>query len=192
MADYLPGTSPKKNEKYTYSDYLNWPNNERWELINGVAYSMSPAPKTAHQRLSGFIFNHIYDFLKGKKCEAFSAPFDVKLDEETVVQPDLLVVCDKDKIDEKGCNGAPDLVVEILSESTAYKDETEKRLIYEKHGVREYWIINPDLPEVMQFTRSGDKFLKPEHLSTNENLESRVLDGFVLSLKELFLSAEGK
>jgi len=186
MADYVPGTSPKKNEKYTYQDYLSWPDDERWELIGGYAFAMSPASKTGHQRLSGLLFAAIFNFLDGKDCEAFSAPFDVKINEDTVVQPDLLVVCDKSRIDERGCNGAPDLVVEILSDSTAYKDETEKRLIYERSGVREYWIINPGLPEVMRFIRGDGGFLKPEHLSKPEILSSTVLDGFELSLDKLF------
>ena len=121
----------------------------RWELIDGAAYAMSPAPKTNHQRLSFFIALEIGKYLEGRSCEAFSAPFDVRLADDTVVQPDLSVICDKSKIDEKGCSGAPDLVVEILSDSTAYKDETEKRLLYERVGVREYWIINPGLPEVV-------------------------------------------
>ncbi|HAK47311.1 MAG TPA: Uma2 family endonuclease [Spirochaeta sp.] len=186
MGDYQQGTSPQKNEKYTYNDYLSWPENERWELIKGFAYSMSPAPKTRHQRISVILSSAIFDFLKGKPCEIFSAPFDVKLDDDTVVQPDLSVICDKDKIDEKGCNGAPDLIIEILSESTALKDQTEKRLLYEESGVREYWIINPDLPEVMAFIHDGKSFAKPVHLSKDEILESVVLDGLVLQLEEVF------
>ena len=191
MADYEQGTSPKKNEKYTYKDYLSWPDDERWELINGIAYSMSPAPKIRHQRLSMLLGSVIFDFLKDKTCEAFSAPVDVKLDDSTVVQPDLLVVCDKDKLDEKGCNGAPDLVVEILSDSTAYKDLTEKRLLYERAGVREYWIINPDLPEIIRFIRGKKGFEKPEHLSIGETLTSTVLEGFKLPLERMFEEVRG-
>mgnify|MGYP005854663585 CR=1 FL=1 len=186
MGDYERGTSPKKDEKYTYKDYLSWPDDERWELINGAAYAMSPAPKTAHQRLSVVLSSAIFNSLEDKSCEVFTAPFDVKLDEATVVQPDLSVICDKDKIDKRGCTGAPDLVVEILSDSTAYKDLTEKRFLYEKHGVREYWIINPDLPEIMQFIRYKDKFGKPVTFSKDENLESAVLDGFSLPVNSLY------
>ncbi|MBI9107173.1 MAG: Uma2 family endonuclease [Spirochaetales bacterium] len=186
MADYIPGTSLKKNEKYTYEDYLLWPNDQRWELIGGYAYLMSPAPTTSHQRLSRVLSIAVYNYIEGKNCEAFCAPFDVKLAEDTVVQPDLLVICDKSKIEERGCSGAPDLVVEILSDSTAYKDETEKRLLYERSGVREYWIINPGLPEVVSFVRGTAGFLKPEHLSRGETLKSEVLGGFELPLKKLF------
>jgi Uma2 family endonuclease len=186
MGDYERGTSAKKDKKYTYTDYLNWPDDERWELINGAAYAMSPAPKTAHQRISREISKAVFNFLDGKPCEAFSAPFDVKLDDDTVVQPDLSVICGEDKIDERGCTGAPDLVVEILSDSTAYKDLTEKRFLYQKHGVREYWIINPDLPEIMQFKRIKDKFDKPETFSKDETIESAVLDGFSLTVSSLY------
>jgi len=186
MGDYERGTSPKKDERYTYNDYLCWPVDERWELINGIAYAMSPAPKTAHQRLSVLLSSAIFNYLEDKSCEVFTAPFDVKLAEDTVVQPDLSIICDKDKIDEKACNGAPDLVIEILSDSTAYKDMTEKRLLYEKHGVKEYWIINPDLPEIIQFILKKDKFGKFESLSKEETLNSVVLDGFSFSLNSLF------
>ena len=192
MADYVQGTSPKKNVKYTYADYLTWPDDERWELINGIAYGMSPAPKTGHQRLSRELSCAIFNFLDDKSCEAFSAPFDVKLSEETIVQPDISVICDASKIDDKGCNGAPELAIEILSDSTAYKDETEKRLLYEKHGVLEYWIINPGLPELIKFTRGKNGFEKPQHLSKDELLTSDVLEGFELPLDKLFSSLGNK
>ncbi|PIX17728.1 Uma2 family endonuclease, partial [Candidatus Desantisbacteria bacterium CG_4_8_14_3_um_filter_40_12] len=113
----------KQEEQYTYGDYLGWPDEERWELIDGVAYDMSPAPSTKHQKVFGVLFTEFFVYLRGKTCEVFSAPFDVILPEydeneedcRTVVQPDILVVCDKTKIDSKRCKGAPDLAIEILS-----------------------------------------------------------------------------
>ena len=145
---------PRKSdtESWSYADYLVWPDDERWELINGIAYNMSPAPGTRHQRLSGALFNQIYNNLKGKQCEVFAAPFDVRLSDspatsdnyiDTVVQPDIAVVCDKSKLDERGCNGAPDLIVEILSPATAGHDLKIKYELYQRHGVKEYWIIHP-------------------------------------------------
>ena len=143
----MESTAKKLNKKFSYSDYLNWPEDERFELIDGVAYDMSPAPGTEHQSVSFELAGILYNFLKNKKCRAFSAPFDVRLpdmektaDSETftVVQPDITVICDENKIDERGCKGAPDVVIEILSQSTAYRDETEKLRLYEKHKVKEY------------------------------------------------------
>lgn len=130
----------KMDAKYSYKDYLNWPEGERWELIVGVPYSMSPAPTPRHQKVSMVLAGEIYAYLKGKKGQFFAAPFDVrlaandKLDEfvDSVVQPDLLVICDESKIDERGCAGAPDMTIEILSESTAGKDLHDKKDLYER------------------------------------------------------------
>lgn len=146
----LPRTAD--NQRFTYADYLSWSDDKRWELIDGIAYSMSPAPGTRHQRMSGALFNQIYNHLKGKQCEVFAAPFDVRLSDspstsdnyiDTVVQPDISVICDKSKLDERGCNGAPNLIVEILSPATAGHDLKTKYELYQRHGVKEYWIIHP-------------------------------------------------
>lgn len=143
---------PAEHKKFTYKDYLKWPDEERWELINGIAWDMSPAPNRKHQRISGKLFFQIEDYLKEKDCEVYIAPFDVRLPEnkedndketDSVVQPDLLVVCDKSKLDEAGCNGAPDWILEILSPSTAVKDLNNKYQLYQARGVKEYWIIDP-------------------------------------------------
>jgi len=136
----------KLNKKFNYADYLNWADDERWEIIEGVPYNMSPAPAREHQRVSAIIFVKIYNFLSGKECEVYFAPFDVRLAEtkneadeeiETVVQPDIVVICDQNKLDKRGCLGSPDIMVEILSPATSYKDQTEKLLLYEKHGVKD-------------------------------------------------------
>lgn len=138
-------------DRFTYADYRSWTGQERWELVAGQVHAMSPAPSTEHQRLSRRLFVRIANRLDGKPCEPFSAPFDVRLpekgesDEEisTVVQPDIVVVCDPAKIDDRGCRGAPDLVVEIVSPSSASHDMIRKLALYEKHGVREYWVVQP-------------------------------------------------
>ena len=143
---------PAEHKKFTYKDYLEWPDEERWELINGEAWDMSPAPNRKHQKISGKLFFQIEDFLKDKECEVYNAPFDVRLPNtnndsieniDTVAQPDLLVVCDKSKLDDAGCIGAPDWIIEILSPSTAVKDLNNKYQLYQARGVKEYWIIDP-------------------------------------------------
>ena len=135
----------KKEEGFTYRDYLSWPEEERWEIIEGRAYAMSPAPNPRHQRvlwnLTAF-FDRQRDKLRG--CSAFFAPTDVVLDERNVVQPDLFVVCDPEKITEENISGAPDLIIEVVSPSTEVKDKREKRLLYERFGVREYLIVYPE------------------------------------------------
>ena len=135
-------TIPQKDERYTYLDYYSWDDGERWELIDGVAYAMSPAPAPKHQTISRELLVQIANFLKGKPYEVFHAPFDVRLnadsDDDTVMQPDIFVVCDKSKIDDKGCNGAPDMIIEILSPSTAKRDIVLKFNAYLQAGVREY------------------------------------------------------
>jgi Uma2 family endonuclease len=196
LEEIMPIPKEKENIIFNYKIYQTWPENERWELIEGEAYNMSPAPNTEHQNISGEIFGNIWQFLKHKSCKVFSAPFDVRLSEmdnpeeqdiETVVQPDIVVVCDNNKIDKKGCLGAPDLIVEILSPSTSYKDETNKLALYEKHGVREYWIVNPDAKYIMIYHQEGDKYLKPEYLKDEDILTSIVLEGFKIKLQDIFI-----
>ncbi len=181
--------------KFTYADYLAWPDGERWELIEGEAWDMSPAPNRYHQEISMKLSVIIGSFLKGKPCSIYAAPFDVRFPEKfdssdkdiiNVVQPDLTVVCDKSKLDKKGCLGAPDLVVEITSPSTSYKDESHKLKLYEKHGVKEYWIINPDAKIIMMHNLKGKKFDKPVYLRNEGDLESFVLKGLKISIVDLF------
>lgn len=147
----MPNRAFDRPHLFTYGDYVKWPEEERWELIDGIAYNMTPAPSDLHQFLSAELMLQIGLFLRGKQCRVVSAPFDVRLpnakeaDDEvcTVVQPDILVVCDRSKIDKHGCRGAPDFIIEIISPSTGRKDQTVKTVLYEKHGVREYWILHP-------------------------------------------------
>lgn len=154
----MPTPATKTDRHYTYADYLKFPEDERWEIIDGVAYSMAPAPSEPHQDLSGELNAQVRTQLRGKPCRVFAAPFDVRFEnsEKTnkVVQPDLLVVCDRSKITPRGLVGAPDWVVEILSASTAGKDQILKRALYEKHGVREYWLVHP-VDRVLSIYRLG-------------------------------------
>ncbi|MFZ2960141.1 MAG: Uma2 family endonuclease [Candidatus Ozemobacteraceae bacterium] len=147
----LPSTI-KNDQKYTYKDYFAFPEDERWELIDGEAYCMTPAPKTLHQEILSNVHGFLWNFFQGKPCKVFPAPFDVRFpkkpdepDEETdtVLQPDIVVICDKSKLDEAGARGAPDLVIEILSYSSTSRDFIKKRRVYERAGVKEYWIVVP-------------------------------------------------
>ncbi len=146
-----PRPEAATKDLYTYGDYAKWPDEERWELIDGVPYNMSPAPSRIHQKILGELHKQIAVYLTGKTCEVYIAPFDVRLpkgdenDEQidTVVQPDLVVVCDREKLDERGCKGAPDLAVEVLSPGTAGKDMKIKLALYERVGVKEYWLVDP-------------------------------------------------
>ncbi len=140
---------PKLGQKYTIEDWRQWPDDERWELIEGEAWSMSPAPNREHQKILMELAYQIRSYLDKKSCEIYVAPIDVFLlnnenDEETVVQPDILVVCDPAKLIPEGIKGAPDFIIEILSPSTASKDLEIKKVLYEKHGVKEYWIVKSD------------------------------------------------
>ena len=147
----MPNLARKLGGRFTYGDYRSWSEEDRWELIDGVAYDMTPAPARIHADLSMALLKQLLAYFEGKPCKVYYAPFDVRLPEgnepddeiETVVQPDLLVVCDDKKLDDKGCRGAPDLVIEILSPATASKDCILKRALYEKHGVREFWLVDP-------------------------------------------------
>ena len=151
---------------FTYRDYRQWPEDERWELIEGEAYAMSPAPTRTHQTILGEVFRQIANFLEGKPCQVFVAPFDVRLPEQNeaddeiinVVQPDIVVVCDASKLDEKGCRGAPDWVIEVLSPSTASKDHVRKKSLYERHGVHEYWLVHPTDHILTRYRLEGKAF----------------------------------
>lgn len=137
------------NKKYTYADYLTWQLDEMVELIRGKVFKMSPAPSRLHQRVSSNLLKVLFAKMEDNSCQIFHAPFDVRLDnlkpERTgnVVQPDICVVCDLSKLDDKGCNGAPDWIIEIISKSTAQKDLKDKFELYQSAGVREYWIVHP-------------------------------------------------
>ncbi|QFY42007.1 Uma2 family endonuclease [Candidatus Methylospira mobilis] len=142
----------KDNNLYCYGDYLNWPDDVRYELIDGYAYLMSPpGPDLSHQDIAGEIYFQVRQALRGKPCRAFIAPLDVRLPKQneadaqidTVVQPDVMVVCSPEKLDRRGVRGAPDWVVEVLSPSTSGHDQIKKRSVYERHGVREYWLVHP-------------------------------------------------
>ncbi len=183
----------KKNE-CSYGDYLLWPDSGRYEIIEGVVYDMTPAPAPEHQRLLGRLHLKVAGFLEGKECEVFIAPLDVLLPEndepdekvKTVVQPDLLVVCDAKKITPRGCRGAPDWVIEVLSPATASKDQILKRRAYEKAGVREYWVVHPTDRTIMIYRLHKAKLTFVDTYDDQAKLKVACLPGLHLDAAEIF------
>ncbi|MCL2109891.1 MAG: Uma2 family endonuclease [Oscillospiraceae bacterium] len=177
--------------RYTYAEYAEWEldEGERFELMDGIAYAMA-APSVAHQRAVTNLLLGIGNFLKGRRCQVFAAPFDVCLNakgdnDDTVVQPDLVVICDKSKLDEKRCNGAPDLVVEIVSPSSQKHDRFKKFHKYQNAGVREYWMVDITDNVVDVAVLEGDKYLLAEY-SADSVINSAVLEGFSVVASEIF------
>ncbi|MBN2326640.1 MAG: Uma2 family endonuclease [Candidatus Omnitrophica bacterium] len=178
---------PQRKEKYTYQDYCQWPDDERWELIGGVAYNMTPAPSFRHQTILinlGAIFRVA---LKGKTCVPGAAPTDVVLSEEDVVQPDLFIVCDRQKITEKNIQGAPDVIVEILSPSTSKKDRWDKRALYEKFGVNEYLLVYPEGKYMERFLLGEDGlFDHGQAFEEQDALQLKTVADVEISLPDVF------
>jgi len=181
----------KAERRFTYEDYRTWPDDERWELIDGIPFRMD-APSEYHQQISGNLFFALRGYLTGKTCKAYHAPFDVRLYidgiKDTVVQPDILVICDLDIIDRRGAKGAPDLVIEILSPSNAEKDQVLKLAKYEKHGVKEVWMIDPIRKIVFvyilnQFGRYGKPII---YQNSNDTVKATVLTDFKISFEHIF------
>jgi len=178
----------KDDQRYTYSDYLKWDDDQRWELVDGVPYLMS-APSRWHQEISRNLLGMLYNLLKGKTCEVYSAPFDVRLNadtfDNTVVQPDILVVCDSEKLDDAGCKGAPDFIIEILSPATSNRDRHLKFDLYRKAGVREYWIVEIDAKKVSAHILSNADYITRIYGETDLAPIS-VLDNSTIDLTEVF------
>lgn len=183
----------KDTQHHCYGDYLAWPEDSRYELIDGSAYAMSPAPDLAHQDVAGEIYRQASNILIGKPCRAFIAPVDVRLprqneaDEniDTVVQPDVLVVCDSSKLERRGVRGAPDWIVEVLSPSTAGHDQIRKRNLYERHGVTEYWLIHPIDRVLTVYRLIAGEYGKPELYELNGETQVSVLPDIVIRWDEL-------
>jgi Uma2 family endonuclease len=181
------------SKNYTYADYLTWQFQERLELIKGKVFKMSPAPSANHQRVSGVLFYEIYNYLKGKSCSIFAAPFDVRLSRlvnerqvTTVVQPDICVICDPVKIDARGAIGAPDIIVEILSPGNNKKELQNKYEVYEEAGVQEYWIIHPYEKTFLKYTLINCVYQASRLLTEGDQVTTSILPGFVLNLDDVF------
>lgn len=173
---------------------LSWPEDERWEIIDGEAYAMTPAPGTSHQEVSRNLCFQIQSFLEDKPCQMFDAPYDVFLPEadeaekdvRTVVQPDIIVVCTPEKITERGCRGAPDWVIEILSPSSAGMDHIRKRRLYERNGVKEYWVVQPHERSIWVCTLSAKKFTQVVEYSDTASVKVKTLPGLVIDSSKVF------
>lgn len=174
----------RDQQRHTYADYLSWPESVRYELVDGVAYLMA-GPDLAHQDIVLEVAAQLRNALQGKPCRAFVAPFDVRLPEpgqsdegtDTVVQPDVMVVCDPAKIDRRGIRGAPDLVVEVMLPCTAGHDQVLKRRIYERAGVREFWLVHPTDRVLTIYTLGAEGYGKPEIQELVGSTPVGVLDG---------------
>lgn len=181
--------------RYSYADYLGWEIDEMVELIKGKVFrSAAAAPRRIHQKISGKVFTKLYNFLEGHSCEVYEAPFDVRLpvkskkneDIDTVVQPDICVICDKEKLDDLGCIGAPDLIIEILSPGSNKKELKNKYEVYEESGVKEYWIIHPSEQTVMAYTLAEGRYIPSRLFTSGDFLRSQSIAGFQLDLEYVF------
>lgn len=179
---------------YTYADYLTWQIDEMVELIRGKVFRQAAAPRRIHQGLTVALVTRIHGFIKGGSCKVYTAPFDVRLPIsskdpnkiDTVVQPDLCVVCDPDKLDELGCVGAPDLIVEILSPGNNKKELQLKYEVYEASGVKEYWVVHPDERTLLIYTLESGKYRPSRLFTLGDRVASQALPGFELDLDEVF------
>jgi Uma2 family endonuclease len=187
------------NKRYSYADYLTWMFDDRVELFKGWVKKMSPAPNRGHQRISWQMTIEIGTYLKDKPCAAFSAPFDVRLigklkskkvkeDDSiyTVVQPDICVICDESKLDDRGCLGAPDWIIEIVSPGNTKKEVDDKFEIYEENGVREYWIVQPTDETVTVFDLNNNKYRFRKIYNNVDKAPVGIFTDFVVNLSEVF------
>ena len=202
MIEYKDDKEPSKVEEpdlsglYSYADYLKWTFEGMVELINGRVFKMAPAPNMGHQTILLNLASSILQFLKGKPCKVFVAPFDVRLSKykdekqiDSVVQPDICIICDSSKIDEKGCNGAPDMIVEILSPSSAIRDLDLKFKLYEENEVKEYWIVQPNDQTVSIFDLIEQKFVLRGIYHRQKVVQVKTI-GLDVDLNEIFPAKE--
>jgi Uma2 family endonuclease len=186
------------NKTYTYADYLTWQFEQAVELIKGKIAKMS-APSRRHQKISWRLSGKFYEYFKNNPCEAYTAPFDVRLSNKaksakankdifTVVQPDICVICDKSKLDDAGCLGAPDLIVEILSPGNSTKEMKIKKELYAESGVQEYWIVDPERETLTRFMlQTEDESYGLAQIFTNvETMTGNIFPDMELNLKALF------
>ncbi len=185
------------NGVYSYADYLTWQFEQAVELIKGKILPMA-APSRKHQDVSTEVIGLLYTHFRGQSCRIYAAPFDVRLldkkksakankDVFTVVQPDICIICDKEKLDDKGCLGAPDLIIEILSPGNSKKEMKTKRLLYEENAVREYWIIDPEHETTHQFCLNENGLYHPPMIYVNDDvLNSAIFTELNVDLAEVF------
>jgi Uma2 family endonuclease len=193
---HFMGTSLRRQDvHYTYEDYCSWETNERYELIEGLPYMMSPAPSVAHQAIVRELFGVFYNYLKGKPCQVFVSPIDVRLNadrgDDTVVQPDLLVVCDMGKIEKNSIKGAPDLVIEVISPSSEKIDSNYKLGKYLKAGVRECWIVEPDESSLRIYAKDEYGAETMQSFGVDDTVAVDIFPGLFVPLGEVFEAVSG-
>lgn len=183
-----------KQKKFTFADVLALEEDKRVEIINGEIFMMT-TPSSRHQEISMELSRQLANFLEGKKCRVYPAPFGVRLFEQagdapehvdTVVEPDISVVCDRDKIDKHGCKGAPDLIMEILSPSSLRHDRLVKLNLYQRAGVREYWIVDPENRSVQVFMLDNGMLKIQEDYGSHDIARVNVLNGCFVELEKVF------
>jgi len=183
-----------QNGSYNYLDYFQWKFKERVELFKGKVFKMSPAPNLNHQMILANFGRELGVFFYQKPCRVFLAPFDVRLfplksgKDQTVVQPDVCVVCDVKKLDKQGCIGAPDLVVEILSPGNSKHELKTKFLLYQEAGVKEYWIVEPSNKTVLVYVLVDGVFMGLKPFAEGEKLTGRLFSDLQIEMAELFLN----
>jgi len=185
----------KQQQEFTYGDYLTWPDDERWQIIDGIAYDMSPAPIIEHQLILKELLTDFNIYLRDKTCLVIPSPVDVVFlkekenikDSKDVVQPDIIVVCDHKKLQShKRCAGAPDLVIEILSPSTASLDMKGKRKLYEGEGVKEYWIVDPVHKTIQVYILENNKYKFPEVYTADDKIKVGIFPDLEIDLSSVF------
>ncbi len=180
-------TMAHEQKRYTYQDYASWDDDERWELIDGLPYNMSPAPRIKHQQIAGNFHTFLNVKLDDSKCQALLSPIDVVLSDYDVVQPDVIAVCDETKITELNIQGAPDLVLEVLSPSTSHKDRWLKRNLYEKYGVKEFLLADVDGEYIERYTlQENGIYGKSEIFGKDETLKLFSLPELEIPLDKIF------
>ena len=186
---------PKEEREYTYSDYLSWTKAERVEIIHGTPY-LKAAPSRLHQEILSELHRQIANYLVDKNCKVYPAPFAVALDLsqtenekdiKNVVEPDITIVCDEEKLDDRGCMGSPDMIIEITSPSTARRDKIEKFNLYEEAGVQEYWIIEPEEKILSVFTlQSNGRYGRPDLYAEENHVRTSIFENLKIDLDMVF------
>lgn len=185
------------NKTYSYADYLTWQFNEAVELIKGKIMLMSPAPNVEHQTISGNLHGLCYSFFRHKKCQLFTAPFDVRLydrkksilkneESHSVVQPDLCVICNPEFLDKQGCNGAPDWIIEILSKGNSRKEMKLKYELYEESGVTEYWLVYPEQEAIHQFVLENEHYQLKKMYTEGDIVSPHLFPELKIDVSEVF------
>ena len=188
---------PKQKSGYSFADYLTWDESERWEIIDGTPY-MQSAPSRIHQEISFGLLMQFGNYLKDKGCKIYHAPFSVRLDltendedVKNVVEPDLTIVCDSSKLDERGCKGSPDMIIEILSPSSAKMDKVIKFEKYEQAGVKEYWILEPEPKLVSVFVlQENNRYGRPNMYTDDDTISVSIFPDLEIDLRSVFSSIQ--